>query len=181
MENTRLSLSERFKRNIVLSWLAAAAVILLAGLYGWHAQSMAGAGEQAVANYIPAMDIFKNNISMLGVNLLGVIGLGIPNLISGVMNGFTMGGVFALALDQFGPMWFFTDILPHGIFEIPVIIAGVSVGVLPWMLIASRIYHPEDDRKALLRMALKYLVVLAAVCTAALLAAAFIESFISMA
>lgn len=181
MGNTGLSLSERFKRNIIISWLAAAAVMLLAGVYGWHVQSVAGAGEGAAANYIPAMEIFKNNISMLGGNLLGVLGLGIPNFISGVMNGFTMGSVFSLALSRFGPMWFFTDILPHGIFEIPVIVASVSVGILPWMLIANRIYHPEDDRRALLRMALKYLAILAAVCTAALLAAAFIESFISMA
>jgi len=181
MENTVLSLSKRFRRNIFLSWLAAAAIMLLAGLYGWHAQSMAGAGESAAANFIHAMEIFKNNISMLGGNLFGVLGLGIPNLISGVMNGYTMGGVFSLALSQFGPMWFFTDILPHGILEIPVIVASVSVGILPWMLIASRIYHPEDDRRLLMRMALKYLVILAAVCSAALLAAAFIESYISMA
>ena len=181
MENTRLSLSERFKKNVALSWLAAAAIMLLAGLFGWQEQLSTGAGEIASANFIPAMEIFKNNISMMGVNLLGVLTLGIPNLISGVMNGYAMGSAFALALGQFGPVWFFTDILPHGIFEIPVIVASVSVGVLPWMMIANRIYHPEDNRKQLLVCILKYLAVLAAVCCAALLAAAFIESYVSMA
>ena len=56
-------------------------------------------------NALTAGDIFLNNLSMLGVSALGAFLLGIPNLISGLMNGYALGSYVCLAGRQFGTGW----------------------------------------------------------------------------
>ncbi|MGN0184405.1 MAG: stage II sporulation protein M [Aristaeellaceae bacterium] len=180
MENIKASQRDSLKRSVCIAWLLALALILASACAGYALQRSDGGDAIAVENAIPAMDIYRNNLAMLGMNVLGAFLLGIPNLISGLMNGYALGSFACIAARQFGTKWILRSILPHGWLEIPVILIAVSFGALPWIYIGRRLRCPERSRRALARQLGRYLCVAALACAAALLLAAVIEANISM-
>lgn len=180
MENTKALQRDSLKRSVCIAWLLALALILASACTGYALQSSDGGDVIAVKNTIPAMDIYRNNLAMLGMNVLGAFLLGIPNLISGLMNGYALGSFVCIAARQFGAEWILRSILPHGWLEIPAILIAVSFGALPWIYIGRRLRHPERSRGALAKQLSRYLCAAALACAAALFLAAVIEANISM-
>ncbi len=178
MENTKLSPSEIVRGWLLRASLLAALILLAGGTFGF--QSARFTGETATLEAIGAGDIFRNNAGMLLTNLLGVLLLGLPNLVSGAMNGYALGSAAAISLRQYGGLWLVRAFLPHAVLELPVIVVSVAVGFLPWLWIARRIRHHGEPRHALLGAVAKALLAVAGVCLLVLLAAAWIEARVSM-
>ena len=179
MASIRALWRKPLRKKILISWVLAMLLMLASACLGFEMQSASG-GEIAAVNFIPAREIFINNLSMLGMNLLGILLLGIPNLISGVMNGYAMGSFASIAGKQFGIGWALKAILPHGWLELPVILLAISFGAVPWIYIISRLRCPNQNRKTLLKQLVKYLCIASLICVAALLLAAIIEASVSM-
>lgn len=180
MENTRVSREQSLKRSLCGAWLISLVLFLAAAGAGYALQQADGGEVVAVKNALSAGDIFLNNLSMLLVNALGAFLLGIPNLISGLMNGYALGSYVCLAGRQFGAGWMLRALLPHGWLEIPVILTAISFGMLPWIYMARRMRDPERSRRSLAGKLGKYLLFAALACAAALWLAAVLEANVSM-
>ena len=178
MENTNPSPFERIRGWMGRSCLLGALLLLAGAAFGFHSAQMTG--ETAALEAHGTMEIFRNNAGMLGWNLLGMLLLGLPNMVSGAMNGYALGSAAAISLRQYGAAWMVRAFLPHAILELPVIVVSVSLGFLPWMLIGLRIRQPEHARRPLLAALGKAVIGIAAACVALLLIAAWIEANISM-
>ncbi len=178
MESIKASQRRRFRRWVLFSYAMTAVLLITSAAFGYHASS--ALDETAELGAIPFPDIYRNNVSMLGTNMLGALLLGIPNLISGIMNGYAMGSAAAISLRQFGGAWMARSFLPHGVLEIPVILVSVSLGLLPWLLIANRIRRPGESQKPMIAAAVKYMIAAGIACAAILLPAAWVEANVSM-
>lgn len=157
------------------SWFVSAALFLASASYGYHTQII-----QVEKACIPMPDIYFNNMKMFLTNLTGVFFMGIPNLISGFLNGYAAGEAVHSAVGTFGTSWLFRNFIPHGIFEIPVILLAVSFGMIPWLILYKKIRNPEESLKRLCLEAAGYLGRMVILAAAALFIAALIESKISM-
>ena len=180
MENTRVSCERSLRQSLRGGWIVSLVLFLAAAGAGYALQQADGGEAVAVKNALTAGDIFLNNLSMLGVSALGAFLLGIPNLISGLMNGYALGSYVCLAGRQFGTGWMLRALLPHGWLEIPVILTAISFGTLPWIYMAHRMRFPERSRRSLAGQLGRYLLFAALACAAALLLAPVLEANVSM-
>ena len=157
------------------SWIISIALFLVSASYGYHTEVVPI--EKAS---IPMMEIYLNNMQMFLTNVAGVLLLGIPNLISGFLNGYAAGEALHSATNAFGSSWIFKNFLPHGILEIPMIVLAVSFGIIPWIILYRKIRVPNQSAKKLLLESVKYLFTMICLAAVLLFIAAFIESYISM-
>lgn len=166
-------------REIIVSLVIAVAILAAAACLGYQMENTTTEAEISLSR-IGALDIFLNNVSMLGLNVLGALLLGIPNLISGVMNGYSIGSFIAIGRNNFGIGWVARSLLPHAWLEVPVIVLAISFGVLPWILIISGLRKSKEEKKALFISLTKYLLIAAVLSALMLIPASIIESHISM-
>ncbi|HEY2986135.1 MAG TPA: stage II sporulation protein M [Candidatus Binatia bacterium] len=124
-----------------------------------------------------ALAIFLNNsLKTLAVIVAGVLG-GILPLVFLLGNGFALGIVFYASLASKGLPTFFLSITPHGLFELPAILLGSSIGLMLGVRAIKRLFGNggttigEDFRRGL-----RFYVV---VIMPLLLLAAFIEAFVT--
>lgn len=157
------------------SWIISIALFLASASYGYQAEIL----PVEKAN-IPMMEIYFNNMQMFLTNVSGIFFLGIPNLISGFLNGYAAGEAMHSATNAFGTSWIIKNFLPHGILEIPMIVLAVSFGMIPWIILYKKIRVPNQSLKKLFQESIKYLVTMICLAAAVLFVAAFIESYISM-
>ena len=157
------------------SWIIAIALFLASASYGYHTDVIPI--ERAS---ISMMDIYCNNMKMFLTNVTGVFLLGIPNLISGFLNGYAAGEALHCATNTFGSSWIFKNFLPHGILEIPMIVLAVSFGMIPWIILYRKIRVPNQSLKRMCLESVKYLLFMLCLAAFILFLAAFIESYISM-
>lgn len=166
-------------REILISLIISIAIITASACLGYHAESIT-ADVEITTTHIEAHDIFLNNVSMLGLNVLGSLLLGIPNLISGIMNGYSIGSFIALGGNNMGIEWVVRSLLPHAWLEVPVIVLAISFGVLPWILLISGLRKNKDEKKSQFIALSRYLLIAAGISALLLIPAAIIESNISM-
>ena len=124
-------------------------------------------------------EIFINNFNVVVTNLIGIVFLGIPNIISCILSGFYLGIAISSTCNKFGMAWTISSFTPHSIFEIPVIIITSSYGALPWIMIISMIKKKHNLKKKA-SIYLKIILLTLLVSIPLLLLAAYIESHISM-
>jgi stage II sporulation protein M len=172
-----------------------ASVVLLAGgvLYGVGtaavAPEMAGAGMEALREFggmflgLPksrlALAIFLNNaVKTLLAIALGVFG-GLLPLIFLLVNGYVIGLVLHFSIGSDGAWTAFLAIAPHGIFELPAILLGTSVGLrLGFRALKRLLGKGEMALTAELARGLRFFLV---VIAPLLLLSAFIEAFVTAA
>jgi stage II sporulation protein M len=105
-----------------------------------HFPELAGQFESSVVGFVRifhglsrlelAVAIFLNNASktLLGIVLGSLFGI-IP-VVFLLANGTALGVVFSLSAQSRGPWLSLLSILPHGIFELPAVFLGTSIGLM---------------------------------------------------
>jgi uncharacterized membrane protein SpoIIM required for sporulation len=124
-----------------------------AGVVGWTAaEPFAGAVstsiEARLVGHVPpvaAAAFFGNNWTVATTTAFGGVALVVPAVVSIALNGAVLGGVAALEVNRQALVAF---VVPHGLLEIPAIVAsgavGVRLGVVAW-----RTYRGQLRRAAL--------------------------------
>jgi len=120
--------------------------------------------------------LFNNIIAIVFSFCMAPI-FGIVPLLALGLNGFVIGVVGAMVIEQESLGFLLTGLLPHGIFEIPALIIGLSAAIYLGTTLAFSIFRKELRAILLptLISSLKYL----AVSLALLIPAAFIETFVT--
>lgn len=124
-----------------------------------------------------ALAIFLNNgLKTLAVIVLGTFG-GILPLIFLLVNGYVLGLVLHASLQSRGLFVFFLAIAPHGLFELPAILLGTSIGLRLGAQAIRRLLGKEEI--ALGREVARGLRFFVTVIVPMLLLAALIEAFVT--
>ena len=93
---------------------------------------------------VGTMDILINNMTVLFVNIgLSIVTLGLYGIFANAFNGLTLGIIMGIANVKFGLNTTLLRIIPHGIFEIPVIIVSTAFG----FIVVGVIYRLINKRK----------------------------------
>ena len=126
-----------------------------------------------------ASAIFLNNgVKTFLVLLLGVVG-GILPVCFLLLNGYAIGLVLYITIQSKGITSFLLAIVPHGIFELPAVLLGASIGIFLGARATKRLFGKfETTLKSDLRRAIRFY---CGVILPLLLVAAFIEAFITSA
>ena len=126
-----------------------------------------------------ASAIFLNNgVKTFLVLLLGVVG-GILPVCFLLLNGYAIGLVLYITIQSKGIASFLLAIVPHGIFELPAVLLGASIGIFLGARATKRLFGKfETTLKSDLRRAIRFY---CAVILPLLLVAAFVEAFITSA
>ena len=126
-----------------------------------------------------ALAIFLNNgLKTLAVIVLGTFG-GILPLIFLLVNGYVLGLVLHASLQSRGLFVFFLAIAPHGVFELPAILLGTSIGLMLGARAIKQMLGREE--RALGREVARGLRFFVTVIVPLLLVAALIEAFVTSA
>jgi stage II sporulation protein M len=175
-------------------YLVASVILLAAGaLYGVATSAAAPAAADASMEALRefgglflglskihlALAIFLNNaIKSLLVIVLGVFG-GLLPLIFLLINGYVIGLVLHFTAGSEGGWTTVLAIVPHGIFELPAILLGTSIGLMLGVQAVKRLLGRKDIAvTAELARGIRFFLV---VIVPLLLLSAFIEAFISAA
>jgi len=124
---------------------------------------------------IMLMIFLKNLIASTIAMLLG-LGLGVIPTIVIISNGVLLGVVAESALEQHGAAFLLAGIVPHGIVELPIVLACAAIGLRLGHLLALALIGREVDLAGETKIALRFLLWWAAPL---LLLAAAIETFIT--
>ena len=112
------------------------------------------------------------------VLLLGVVG-GILPVCFLLLNGYAIGLVLYITIQSKGIASFLLAIVPHGIFELPAVLLGASIGIFLGARATKRLFGKfETTLKSDLRRAIRFY---CGVILPLLLVAAFVEAFITSA
>jgi stage II sporulation protein M len=123
-----------------------------------------------------AVAIFLNNSAKtLAMILLGTFA-GLVPLIFLLVNGYVLGLVFHASLESRGALAFLLAIAPHGVFELPAILLGTSVGLRLGAKAIKRFLGKDEKRGGELACGLRFF---AAVILPLLFVAALIEAFVT--
>ncbi len=180
MVNSMTQYRKVFYKYILFSVFAAVLLFTAAAAYGADTQIRYSEQYQDLTlNWEPTRDIFINNATVFLGNVSGCILFGIPNFISIVQNGYLFGALWAVIAQEYNAAWAAAHFLPHAILEIPVILLAFSYGVLPWYVIREGQAGKRKDKR-FWQLPLRYVGLSAVACMIVLLAAAAIESGISM-
>jgi len=120
--------------------------------------------------------IFLKNLVACAIAMLLGLGLGVIPAIVIVSNGILLGVVAENALEEHGQAFLLAGILPHGIVELPVVLACAAMGLRLGHLLALVLIGRDVDLGGESKMALCFLVWWA---TPLLFIAAAIETFIT--
>ncbi|MBN1370278.1 MAG: stage II sporulation protein M [Dehalococcoidaceae bacterium] len=170
-------------------WLAASSLILLFAVAAGFIiplnvsiEDIAPLGEflEDFESLSPAAVFFIilfNNIIAIVFSFIMSPLFGIVPLLALGLNGFVIGVVSAMVIEQESLGFLLTGLLPHGIFEIPALIIGLSAAIYLGTTLALSIFKRELRAMLLptLISSLKYL----ALSIALLIPAAFIETFVT--
>jgi stage II sporulation protein M len=126
-----------------------------------------------------ALAIFLNNaFKTLAVIVLGLFA-GLLPLVFLLVNGYVLGLVLHASLQSKGLVAFFLAIAPHGLFELPAILLGASIGLMLGARAIKQMLGREE--RALGREVARGLRFFVTVIAPMLLLAALIEAFVSSA
>jgi stage II sporulation protein M len=181
----------RYLRELGPYFIASILLILTGAVCGvatsTHAPEFSGAILEALGQFIKrllglpkpylALTIFLNNsLKTLAVLVLGMLG-GILPLVFLLGNGFVLGIVFHVSAQSRGLPAFVVAILPHGLFELPAVLLGTSIGLMLGVRAIKRTFgRGEEKITGELARGLRFFLV---VIVPLLLLAAFIETFIT--
>jgi len=126
-----------------------------------------------------ALAIFLNNaLKTLAVIVLGIFA-GLLPLVFLLVNGYVLGLVLHVSLQSKGLSVFFLAVAPHGVFELPAILLGTSIGLMLGALSLRRFFGKgEGSLGNDLARGLRFFVT---VIVPMLLLAALIEAFVTSA
>jgi stage II sporulation protein M len=128
--------------------------------------------------YLALAIFFNNAFKTLLAIFLGIFAGVVPAFFL-LANGCAIGIVFYLSVQSRGVWASLLAIVPHGLFELPAVLLGTSIGLLLGVHATKRIFgKTETTLGAQLGRALKFFLV---VIVPILLLAAFIEAFITAA
>lgn len=120
--------------------------------------------------------IFLKNFMACAMSVLLGLGLGLLPLLVVVTNGFMLGIVSYNVLQKVGSLYLLAGILPHGIIELPVVLASIGLGFRLGYLVALSILEEKADVAGETKEAMH---LLAFMIMPLLFLAAFIETFIT--
>lgn len=120
--------------------------------------------------------IFLKNFMACAMSVLLGLGLGLLPLLVVVTNGFMLGIVSYNVLQKVGSLYLLAGILPHGIIELPVVLASIGLGFRLGYLVALSILGEKADVAGETKEAMH---LLAFMIMPLLFLAAFIETFIT--
>ena len=181
----------RYFRELKPYMIASVLLIIAGAIFGYasstYAPEVAATRTEALKEFtrlfrgLPkpflALVIFLNN----GLKTLAVIAFGtfagILPLIFLLANGYVLGLVLHASLESKGLLVFLLAIAPHGLFELPAILLGTSIGLMLGAHAIQRMFGREE--KAMGREAARGLRFFVAVIVPILLLAALIETFIT--
>lgn len=143
-----------------------------------------------------AFDVLRDTVAPLmklsGIELFGLIllnnavkaylamalglGLGIYSAFFLIVNGFVLGNVMNIIAAETGFLFVFASILPHGIIEIPAILAAASLGLIMGRCGLKRLRGKNCDIKPLWKKSNK---IFFTYILPALIAASFVEVFLT--
>jgi stage II sporulation protein M len=164
--------------GIILGWLSGAQVLTV----GSEFQESLGSFTELFARLSKPMlasAIFINNgVKTFLVILLGVLG-GVLPVAFLLLNGYAIGWVLYLSIQSKGIVSSLLAVVPHGIFELPAVLLGASVGIFLGVTTLRRLFGKfETSLKGDLRRAVG---VFFRLILPLLLLAAFIEAFVTSA
>lgn len=124
-----------------------------------------------------ALAIFGNNaVKVLTVIIFGIL-FGVWPVLFLLLNGYVLGMVIYLSVASEGTLASVLGILPHGLFELPAVLLGTSIGLRLGTRAAGRLFgRREASLTGELLRALKFFFL---VIVPLLLLAAFIEAFVT--
>jgi len=124
-----------------------------------------------------ALAIFLNNgLKTLVVMVAGFLGVIVP-LIFLMVNGIVLGIVLHVAIQSKGLSAFMLAVVPHGLFELPAVLLGTSIGFMLGVRTIKRVFGNGD--KTMVRELARGLRFFLTVIVPLLLFAAFVEAFIT--
>jgi stage II sporulation protein M len=175
-------------------YMVASLLLIVAGaIFGivssMHFPEIAGARSEALKEFSRlflglskpylALAIFLNNsLKTLVVIVLGIFA-GLLPLVFLLVNGYVLGLVSYASLQSKGLSVFFLAVAPHGLFELPAILLGTSIGLMLGARAIQQMLGSEE--RALGREVARGLRFFFIVIVPMLLLAALIEAFVSSA
>jgi stage II sporulation protein M len=175
-------------------YMVASVLLIVAGaIFGivssMHFPEIAGARSEALKEFSRlflglskpylALAIFLNNsLKTLVVIVLGIFA-GLLPLVFLLVNGYVLGLVSYASLQSKGLSVFFLAVAPHGLFELPAILLGTSIGLMLGARAIQQMLGSEE--RALGREVARGLRFFFIVIVPMLLLAALIEAFVSSA
>lgn len=167
------------KSEIVSILLGAMILFAVSASVGFYISSNNYFESSVELERVAFAPIFINNVIALIISVLGIVIMGVPSYVNGIVTGFSLGGALGASIKQFGWSWTLVTMVPHSIFELPVIIISVSYGFIPWKVLGERLRNPDLKVKQLLMRWRKY-VIISFLCSIPLLVlAAVLESYSS--
>ena len=139
-------------------------------------------GEMPALDYNLAKEIFIQNLTVSIVAWLGALFLGLTPLFVVTVNGFILGYVVAYYLIYFGftiqnSLFLAATLVPHGILELPAFLVAAVLGLrLGWGWLGI---DAQGNRWGTFKLTIKETTMYFSFVVLALIAAAFIEVFIS--
>lgn len=92
--------------------------------------------------------IFMNNLTAALVLFLGGFLLAVPSLVTYYINFLALGAGLHLTVRELGLKFFLVSVAPHGIFEIPAIMAAFVMGISLALAIARKLFLKREIRLA---------------------------------
>lgn len=126
-----------------------------------------------------ALGIFVNNsVKTFLVIVLGIL-LGVVPILFVLANGFAIGFLLHLSTESTGLVNSLLAIVPHGVFELPGVLLGASIGLMLGTRVIKRLWGKSEPKQGLeLGQGLRFFLT---VIVPLLLLGAFVEAFITSA
>ncbi|WP_284009759.1 stage II sporulation protein M [Haloarcula pelagica] len=181
-------------RGIARRWLAlyvpvAALILGLSTLVGFllgdaiPVDSLPAGSDAGSNPFLPSeittVSIAVNNLTAMGVMLLGAVSLGLVTVLGLVLNGLLIGVVVGLAGQELPSMVILALLLPHGIVEIPALLIVAAIGLRFGRLTVRYLRGTED--RLVTEQALREAGWLVGVACVLVLVAAYIEANVTLA
>lgn len=126
---------------------------------------------------VGTIDILKNNMSVFFINVgLSIVTFGIYGIMANAFNAASLGIIMGIAEVKFGLKTTLLRIIPHGLFEIPMIIVSTMFG----FVVIGLLYRLINKKKVNIKKFLIQNVFLLVVIALFVVIAAVIEGQISM-
>ena len=164
--------------GIILGWLSGAQILTVGSEFqeslGSFAELFARLSKPMLASAI----FINNGVKTFLVILLGVLG-GVLPVAFLLLNGYAIGWVLYLSIQSKGIVSSLLAVVPHGIFELPAVLLGASVGIFLGARTMRRLFGKfETSLKRDFGRALKFFW---RIILPLLLLAAFVEAFVTSA
>lgn len=106
--------------------------------------------------------ILKNNLFVIGVNIIGCLSFGIISFANTLLNGFTLGYLLKVIITNYSIEFAVRFILPHSIELIAIILScyvGYKLGIEVYKFISTKDYSVKIDKWVLLSVLSSILIV----------------------